>query len=105
MFYSQRTLYLFTGKNTIYYTTDVSKIGFMEWCKDVPCLVNTDGTDTPPSKLTDEKRLFILQATSPNPVNTKWTEKKNYVCQFVLNPPSKREIARVYVFYSLFLHL
>jgi len=67
-----------------------------------PWLINTNGGDTPPQQLTDESDLFILQVASPNPINSKWDKQRVDVRKFVLNLPSKREIAQaLYLFSSI----
>ena len=70
----------------------------------MPCLLDIDTTHTVPASLTDSN-LFILQAASPDPVNTKWTKQRTGTVTFVLNPPDEDEIIKASVFYSLFLHL
>jgi len=97
MFCNNGELYIFEGENTIYYA-DVSAIELEERYFAAPCLLNSETNGHPPRKLTQNRRLFILQAASPNPIHTEWTEKRNNVCKFVLNPPDEEEITAASVF-------
>lgn len=103
MFYSTETLYTFEDKNTIY-RSGASPIFLEGKYVDAACLVNTDGDDKPPIKLTSDSDLFILQVTSPNPTHTKWMDRRDHVFQLVLNPPDQAEITKAYVLWSPFPH-
>lgn len=103
MFYHGGGRYIFAEKNTIYLSTDVTKIVFKPWFLSAACLINSDGDDVPPPQLVRRNFLLILQAASPNPSHTAWTARR-IVRQFVLNRPAEEEIVEASVFYSLFLH-
>ena len=103
MFYSTEKLYIFENKDTIY-RSGTALIPPGGKYLDAACLINTDGNDEPPIQLTSNTDLFIVQATSPNPIHTQWAEGRDHVSRLVLNPPDQAEVTKAYVFWSPFPH-
>ena len=103
LFYSQDRLYFFLENDTILFTSP-DNIEYQQYL-DIPCLLDMDlrTTIVQPLQLI-MSGVFLLQATSPNPKNTRWTKQRMGAVTFVLNPPNEEEIIKASVYYYLFLH-
>lgn len=96
------TLYIFEDENTIFHADASGVFSILqEKYLAAPCLLNSEASDHLPMKLLRNRKLFILQAASPNPIHTDWTSKRDNVCKFVLNPPDEEEIMTASVFFWL----
>ena len=103
MLYTSGELYIFKDKSTIF-SALVPGIKAPKDYITAPCLLDSTPGHRPPEMLTTNRRLFILQAASPDPIHTDWIYGRGRVRRFVLNPPDEDEVVAASVFSSLCLH-
>ena len=101
MFSTKNVLYIFENEDTIFHAL-VSGVDLPNDYFTAPCLLDSEANDNPPKMLTGNRRLFILQAASPNAAHIKWAHKRTNVCRFVLNPPDEDEVIKASVFFLFF---
>jgi len=89
-FFTKSSLYLFDDRSAIFRMTCIEDIIWKEF-QDVPCLLDMDFMHP---ELYDlfMSDLFLLQAASPNPKNTKSTKERYDTVKYMLNPPGMEEI-------------
>ena len=85
-------LYIFKDEKTIF-CAPISGIHLPSDYFTAPCLLDSEAGRHPPQELINNRRLFIPQATSPNPTHTDWIYRRDHVCRFVLNPPDEDEVS------------
>jgi hypothetical protein len=97
IYWARNNLYVFDRSHIYHMDTTLSKPSLFGPYLDALCLVDTSEGSPSPYFLLLDTRLFVIQATSDQ---KGWTEERDGILEFVLNPPDEAEMIQASV-YSL----